>query len=131
MLEALVLLTGLGRLFTLLGLIIFFLLGFPLLVREPTRWQPVFFKALAILAGVTGVLDFVLRRPNWLHASYGFIAALLLIFVSGLEPGGWFRKSLKGPLERSRQQQAERVGQYFFWASFVGFLLWGRFLQTG
>lgn len=123
MLEALIVLTGLGRLLTLLGLVVFFLAAIPLLVREPPRWQLTFFKALAIMASVTVVLEFLLRRPSWLHASYGLITALLLIFISGLEPGGWFRKSLTKPLER--------VGQYFFWASFVGFLLWGRFLQTG
>lgn len=123
MLEALIVLTGLGRLLTLLGLVVFFLTAIPLLVREPARWQLVFFKVLANFAALTVLLEFVLRRPSWLHVSYGLISVLLLYSVSGLEPGGWFRKNLTKPLER--------VGQYFFWASFVGFLLWGRFIQTG
>lgn len=123
MLEALVLIIGLGRLLTLVGLVAFFPAAIPLLVREPARWQLIFFKALAYTAALTVLLEFLLRRPSWLHASYGVIAALLLACVAGLEPGGWFRRGLPKP--------PERVGQYFFWASFVGFLLWGRFIQTG
>lgn len=123
MLEGLVVLVGLGRLLTLVGLVVFFLLAFPLLVREPARWQLGFFKALAYTAVLTVLLEFLLRGPSWLHASYGLISALLLLCVSGLEPGGWFRRGLP--------HSPERVGQYFFWASFVGFLLWERFIQTG
>lgn len=104
------------------------LLGLRLLVHEPAAWQSRFFKALAGSAMAGFVLDLLLRflfagGSSWLHSVYGLLAVLILYGVSGLEPGGWLRNSLiKAP---------ERIGPYFFWASFVGFLLWWRFIETG
>ncbi|WP_018466784.1 hypothetical protein [Calidithermus timidus] len=104
------------------------LLSLPLLVREPATWQSRFFQVLAGLAMAGFVLDLLLRflfagGSPWLHSAYGLLAVLILYGVSGLEPGGWLRSSLsKAP---------ERIGPYFFWASFVGFLLWWRFIETG
>jgi hypothetical protein len=104
------------------------LLGLRLLVHEPPAWQSRFFKVLAGSAMAGFVLDLLLRflfagGSPWLHSVYGLLAVLILYGVSGLEPGGWLRNSLgKVP---------ERIGPYFFWASFVGFLLWWRFIETG
>lgn len=104
------------------------LLSLPLLVREPGAWQLRLFKALVGLAMAGFVLDLLLRflfagGSPWLHSAYGLLAVLILYGVSGLEPDGWLRHSLS--------KVPERIGPYFFWASFVGFLLWWRFIETG
>jgi len=126
-----VLIIGLRGLVSFIALL---LMGFsllwnlPLLVREPSAPQLRFFKLTAGFAVAALVVELLVRAlfmggMSWLQAVYGLLAASILWFVSGLEPGGWFRQSL--------QKAPERVGPYFFWASLVGLLLWWRFIQTG
>ncbi|GEM82270.1 hypothetical protein [Meiothermus hypogaeus] len=118
----------------LLNLIALLLIGasllnnLPLLVREPNPRQLRFFKFTAGFAVVAIGVELLVRTlfmggVTWLHAVYGLLAASILWFVSGLGPGGWFRKSL--------EKAPEQVGPYFFWASLVGLLLWWRFIETG
>ncbi len=118
----------------LLNVVVLFLIGMtlllnlPLLVREPAPTQLRFFKFTAGFAVAAIVVELLVRTlfmggVTWLHAIYGLLAASILWFVSGLGPEGWFRKSL--------EKAPERVGPYFFWASFVGLLLWWRFIETG
>jgi len=121
--EVLVLISGLARLGLLVGLVIFWPSSFVLLVREPAPWQYQFFRVLSWLAIVAVVLEALLRRPNWLHLIYGIFTALLLYWVAGLGPKGWLRNILEEP--------PEKVGPYYFWASFIGILLWLRFIATG
>ncbi|MER3444142.1 hypothetical protein Mterra_03005 [Calidithermus terrae] len=126
--EAVFLLRDLLVLLLLPVLAISALLSLPLLVREPAAWQLRFFKAVAALAIAGFVLELLLRflfngGSAWLHSIYGLLTALILYAVSGLEPGGWLRRGLA--------QAPERIGPYFFWASFVGLLLWWRFIETG
>jgi hypothetical protein len=115
-------------LLTLPALALSALLGLRLLVHEPTAWHSRLFKVVAGSTMSGFVLDLLLRflfagGSSWLHSVYGLMAALILYGVSGLEPGGWLRNGLsKAP---------ERIGPYFFWASFVGLLLWWRFIETG
>ncbi len=121
-------LRGLLNLVALLLMGVSLLWNLPLLVREPSPWQSRFFKFTAGFAVAAVVVELLVRTlfmggVSWLHAVYGLLAASILWFVSGLEPGGWFRKSLETP--------PERVGPYFFWASLVGLLLWWRFIETG
>lgn len=104
------------------------LVNLPLLVREPTPRQLRFFKFTAGFAVAAIGVELLVRTlfmggVTWLHAIYGLLAASILWFVSGLEPGGWFRKSL--------EKAPEQVGPYFFWASLVCLLLWWRFIETG
>lgn len=121
-------LRGLLNLLALVALALSLLLNLPLLLREPGRLQLRFFKLTAGLAVAAFAMELLVRPLfmggiTWLHAVYGLLAAGLVWFVSGLEPGGWFRQSLPTP--------PERVGPYFFWASLVGLLLWWRFIETG
>lgn len=121
-------LRGLLNLIALLLIGVSLLLNLPLLVREPTAWQLRFFKFTAGFAVAALVVELLVRTLfmggiTWLHAVYGLLAASILWFVSGLEPGGWFRRSL--------EKAPEQVGPYFFWASLVGLLLWWRFIETG
>ena len=126
--EVLSCLRGLVRIGLLLWLAVFWLASFRLLLHGPARWQYRFFRGLAWL-GLAGVaLEVIVRAVfglglNWLHLTYGLLTALLLYSVSGLQPGGWFYSSLSKPLDK--------VGPYFFWASFIAILLWLRFTSTG
>lgn len=126
--ETLLLLRDVWVLLILVILPISALLSLPLLLREPAGWQLSFFTGLA-WATVGGFLLELLirflftRGSPWLHSIYGLLTALILYGVSGLREGGWLRDSL--------QKVPERIGPYFFWASFVGTLLWWRFIQTG
>lgn len=126
--DTVFLLRNLLVLLLLPALVLSTLLSLPLLAREPAAWQLRLFKVLAGLAIAGFVLDLLLRflfagGSPWLHSAYGLLAVLILHGVSGLEPGGWLRQSLN--------KVPERIGPYFFWASFVGFLLWWRFIETG
>lgn len=121
-------LRGLLNAIVLLLIGITLLLNVPLLVREPASAQLRFFKFTAGFAVIAIVVELLVRTlfmggVTWLHAIYGLLAACILWFVSGLGPEGWFRKSL--------EKVPERVGPYFFWASFVCLLLWWRFIETG
>ncbi len=121
-------LRGLLNALTLVLIGVSLLLNLSLLVREPTPWRIRFFKFTARFAVLAVVVELLVRTlfmggVTWLHAIYGLLAASILWFVSGLEPGGWFRQSL--------HRAPERVGPYFFWASLVGLLLWWRFIETG
>jgi len=118
----------------LLSFVALLLMGFsllwnlPSLVREPSTPQLRFFKFTAGFAVVAMMVELLVRTlfmggMSWLQAVYGLLAASILWFVSGLEPGGWFRQSL--------QKAPKQVGPYFFWASLVGLLLWWRFIETG
>ncbi len=121
-------LRGFLNLLALLFIALSLLLNLPLLLREPIGWQYRFFKFTAGLTAVAFAMELLVRPlfmggVTWLHAVYGLLATGILWFVSGLEPGGWFRQSLPNP--------PERVGPYLFWASLVGLLLWWRFIETG
>lgn len=123
--EFLVILRGLARLGFLLGLIGFWLSSFRLLLREPLAWQYSFFRILGWLGIFTIMLEVLIRGSalTWLHLTYGVLAVLLVYCVAGLYPNGWFRNALA--------KQPENVGPYYFWASFIGILLWLRFTTTG
>lgn len=121
-------LRGLLNLIALLLIGVSLLWNLPLLVREPHTRQLRFFRFVAGFAVAAVVVELLVRMlfmggVSWLHAVYGLLAASILWFVSGLEPGGWFRQSLEKP--------PEQVGPYFFWASLVCLLLWWRFIETG
>jgi hypothetical protein len=120
------LLRGLGVLVLLIGLALFWLTGFGLLVREPTPRRFRIFKLLAWLAVALALIDFLLPlgglHTNGLHLLYGAVNGALLLFLSGLEPQGWFRRSLPHP--------PERVGVYLFWGSLIGTLMTLRFIAT-
>lgn len=113
---------GLASLGLFVGLTFYTVFGLRLLIREPTAREFRVFRLLAWLAVVQVLMDLLLSNGRWLHLSYGVLMAGLLHFVGGLEPGGWFHKSLAKP--------PSRVGAYLFWASFVGLLLHLRFIFT-
>lgn len=126
--EVLILLRGLLRIGLLLGLVVFWLSSFRLLLQEPAGWQHRFFGVLAWLGMAAIALEVMVRALfglglNWLHLTYGILTALLLYSVSGLQKGGWFYTSMSKP--------PDKVGPYFFWASFIAILLWLRFTSTG
>jgi hypothetical protein len=121
-------LRGLLNILVLLLLGLSVLICLPLLAKEPSPRQLRFFKFTAGFTVVAFVFELTVRvlfmgGVNWLHAIYGLMTAGIVWFVSGLEPGGWFRKSL--------EKAPEQVGPYFFWASLVGLLLWWRYIETG
>ena len=113
---------GLASLGLVVGLTFYAVAALRLLAREPTANEFRVFRLLAWLAIVQLVMDLIISRGNWLHLTYGVLIAALLHFVGGLEPGGWFHKSLAKP--------PSKVGAYLFWASFVALLLDLRFIFT-
>lgn len=126
--ELVALLRGLLRLGVLLGLIAFWLTSFRLLVREPAQWQYRFFHWLGWLSIAAVLTEVVVRTAfrlglGWLQLTYGILTALLIYGVAGLAPKGWLWNSLEEP--------PDKVGPYYFWASFIGILLWLRFTSTG
>ncbi len=114
-----VLLVGVLRLLTTIVLVVSVAICAPLLLREPKPWH---FSLMRILAASTFFVSLLALRGGWLHLTYGWLTFLLLLAASGLNPGGWFRSSLK--------KEPEQVGPYLFWVSLIGTMLWVRFLGT-
>jgi hypothetical protein len=113
---------GLATLGLLVGLTFYAVFSLRWLIREPTPKGFGVFRFLAWLAIVQVVLEVLIAGGRWLHLSYGVLMAVLLYCVGGLEPGGWFYKSLAKP--------PAKVGAYVFWASFIALLLHLRFIGT-
>ena len=114
---------GLLRLAMVLGLAGLGIAGFGLLVREPVAWHRRWVRSLAWGAMVVVFLEALLGRLTGRHLVYGLVVSLLLMAVAGLEPGGWLRRGLPNP--------PRQIGPYYFWAGWVGLLLWLRFTGTG
>ncbi|GLV49196.1 hypothetical protein TJA_22980 [Thermus sp. LT1-2-5] len=101
------------------GVLVHALLGLVLLVAVPALalvglvgfFRPLPSRFYAVLRGVAWVailqvaLGFLLflgglRPKEGLHLLYGLLLAAGLHYLGGLEPGGWFYRSLKDPPKR-------------------------------
>jgi hypothetical protein len=124
-------LIGLRGLLNLVALILIgvsLLVNLRLLVQEPRPQQLRFFGFVTNLVMIALIFELIIRTlfmggVIWLSALYGLMVAMIFWAVGGLKPEGWLVKSLRRP--------PERVGPYFFWASFVSLLLWWRYIETG
>lgn len=121
-------LRGLLNLIVLILIGVSLLISLGLLVHEPKPQQLRFFGFITSLAIIAVTFELIIRTlfmggVVWLSAIYGILVALVFWAVGGLKPEGWLLRSLRRP--------PERVGPYFFWASFVSLLLWWRYIETG